>query len=126
MIEIEISDAMKKQAAAAAGYYVRRRVTERNKFYFKTSDGGSDGQVVVGEDAAWELAWKDLCRRRVVWLHKKGGIYAEIGEGRLCDRGDGRLPEVMVYEHLAPHDRGIWVRDLAEFDEPGRFVRIVP
>lgn len=51
--------------------------------------------------------------------HYKGGLYRLLGPVRDADTGepllgqDG-LPRV-VYQHLYPHEPGLWVRDRTEF-----------
>lgn len=64
--------------------------------------------------------WFMLKQQFHLYRHKKGGVYRKIGEGRHADDGSA----VVIYEHLWPHERGLWVRDKAEFEEPGRFERI--
>jgi hypothetical protein len=64
-------------------------------------------------------AFEEAVRLFELYLHKKGGIYRKLYDAKHTDGG-----EVVVYEHIWPHEKGIWVRPKAEFEEPGRFVRI--
>jgi hypothetical protein len=64
--------------------------------------------------------WNVLKQQFALYRHKKGGVYRKLYEGRHADDGSA----VVIYEHLWPHERGIWVRNKAEFEEPGRFERI--
>lgn len=115
----EIEPELRRRAAEVIGYAV------------------SEGHVVNGwawinemghscwgwpdEQAAWDAAFRDICRRWVIYRHKKGGIY----QSRFGARATwGDCEPMMVYHHLAPHEPGAWVRPLAEFEEPGRFVRV--
>jgi hypothetical protein len=45
--------------------------------------------------------------------HYKGGLYRKIGLARHTETEES----VVVYEHLWPHARGLWVRPAAMFDE---------
>ena len=38
--------------------------------------------------------------------HYKGGLYRVIGVARHCETEE----TMIVYEHLWPHERGLWVR----------------
>jgi hypothetical protein len=60
-----------------------------------------------------------VCSGDELYLHKKGGIYRKLYDAKHTDGGD-----VVVYEHIWPHEKGIWVRPKAEFEEAGRFTRI--
>lgn len=44
--------------------------------------------------------------------HYKGGLYRKLSEGKHSETGE----EVVVYEHLYPHERGIWVRPTEMFN----------
>lgn len=53
--------------------------------------------------------------------HYKGGLYRLLGVPRDADTGDAllngqRLDQRVAYEHLWPNDKGLWVRDLTEFE----------
>ena len=71
-------------------------------------------------DAEVAAAFDRLVAAEAIYLHKKGGVYRRMHEARSSD--DERA--VVVYEHLWPHPRGVWVRDAAEFDQPERFARL--
>ncbi|HYF21951.1 MAG TPA: DUF1653 domain-containing protein [Caulobacteraceae bacterium] len=43
--------------------------------------------------------------------HFKGGLYRYVGEARHSET----LEPMVVYEHLWPHERGLWVRPAAMF-----------
>lgn len=43
--------------------------------------------------------------------HFKGGLYRFVGEARHSETQEA----LVVYEHLWPHDRGLWVRPAAMF-----------
>lgn len=115
----EIDPTLAKQAAEAAGYTVvysgivsgwgaRSPALDDARWGFNTEEEG------------WAEAFRWMCEREPVYRHKKGGIYVTLMEGRsTVDES-----EVQVYRHLAPHDVGVWVRPLAEFNEEGRFVRV--
>lgn len=52
-------------------------------------------------------------------VHYKGGLYRVIGLATHSETEES----LMVYEHLWPHTRGLWVRPAAMFDgllEDGR------
>jgi hypothetical protein len=51
----------------------------------------------VTEDEALKLA---------THRHYKGGLYRLLGEARHSETGE----TMVVYEHLWPHARGLWVR----------------
>ncbi len=53
------------------------------------------------------------------YLHKKGGLYWKMFEGKLTDNES----DVIIYKHIYPHEVGIWVRDKKEFED-GRFRRV--
>ncbi|HEY0052847.1 MAG TPA: DUF1653 domain-containing protein [Caulobacteraceae bacterium] len=74
--------------------------------------GASDAEVAAAFDR--------LVAEQPIYLHKKGGVYRRMHEARSSD--DERA--VVVYEHLWPHPRGVWVRDAVEFDQPERFARL--
>lgn len=98
---------------------------------FKYHAGGGSSFLAPLAGSDWSRVYRDpglcladafehLCEHSAVYQHKKGGIYRVIGEGRLTDDKS----EVVVYEHLGPHEKGIWVRAKGEFYEPGRFERL--
>lgn len=64
--------------------------------------------------------WATAVQRHELFRHKKGGIYRLVHRGRHADDGS----RVVIYQHLWPHQVGLWVRNEAEFFEEGRFVRI--
>ena len=45
--------------------------------------------------------------------HYKGGLYRVIGVARHSETEESMI----VYEHLWPHERGLWVRPAAMFNE---------
>jgi hypothetical protein len=45
--------------------------------------------------------------------HYKGGLYRVIGVARHSETEEAMI----VYEHLWPHERGLWVRPAAMFNE---------
>ena len=45
--------------------------------------------------------------------HYKGGLYRFLSEARHSETGE----ILVVYEHLWPHPRGLWVRPAAMFAE---------
>lgn len=53
------------------------------------------------------------------YLHKKGGLYWKLFEGKLTDDAS----DVIIYKHVYPHEVGVWVRNKAEFED-GRFRRV--
>lgn len=73
------------------------------------------------EEKAWAASWKDFVDEDEVYRHKKGGVYRKLMEG---DMAQPEPRPVVIYEHLWPHERAVWIRDKAEFEEPGRFERI--
>jgi hypothetical protein len=44
--------------------------------------------------------------------HYKGGLYRELGVGHHSEDkdADGKPIKMVIYEHLYPHERGLWVR----------------
>jgi hypothetical protein len=44
--------------------------------------------------------------------HRDGGLYRFVAVARSADT----TAEVVVYEHLWPFERGLWVRDRIEFE----------
>ncbi len=52
------------------------------------------------------------------YRHLDGGLYRFVSLARSADTAK----DVVVYEHLWPFERGLWVRDRAEFET--RFVPI--
>jgi hypothetical protein len=113
---------MKLQVLEAAGYQIRRWPTDRNHHYFVPPGGrqGSGRMREPGQEVAIERAWAHLCENSGVYRHKKGGIYQVLMEGKETDG----CSEVVIYKHLAPHEPRVWVRNKAEFYEPGRFERL--
>ena len=123
----EIDEALRRQAIAVAGYNLiipaldgRRLFQKANSYWGWTGPGHAGDTGYPSEAGAVDGAFAHLCRTKQVMRHKKGGIYMTVGVAKHTGTGE----EVMVYDHLAPHEKGTWVRELAEFDEPGRFVRI--
>lgn len=121
----EIDPTLAKQAAEAAGYTVvysgivsgwgaRSPALDDARWGFNTEEEG------------WAEAFRWMCEREPVYRHKKGGIYVTLMTGKLTFEGVdwAEGSEAMVYRHLAPHDVGVWIRPLAEFNEEGRFVRV--
>lgn len=124
MIEFDL----KKQAATAAGYSVvysgivsgwgaRSPAMDDARWGFNTEEEG------------WEEAFRWMCEREEIYLHKKGGIYVGLMTGKLTFEAPAAAgvvggSEAKVYRHLAPHEPGVWIRPLAEFEEEGRFVRL--
>jgi hypothetical protein len=45
--------------------------------------------------------------------HYKGGLYRYVGEARHSET----MEALVVYEHLWPKERGLWVRPAAMFHE---------
>lgn len=121
---------LKKASAAAAGYTVAYSGVISGWGCRWSEDSGPNAEWGWNNEwEAWEAAFAHLCRTQVVYRHKKGGIYMQLMEGKLTSMTPavaamvGGEP-VMIYKHLAPHEPGVWVRPLAEFNEEGRFVRI--
>lgn len=52
-----------------------------------------------------------LQTKGIIYRHYKGGIYRFITIGK--ETGVGA--DVVIYEHLWPHERGVWVRPYQEF-----------
>jgi hypothetical protein len=101
----------------------KRIVAERLGFSVHDGQVWLDGDPVGGaasEEAGWERAFEECVLWNKLYLHKKGGIYRVLN--RDVRHADGGT--VVLYEHLWPHERALWVRNQAEFDEPGRFERI--
>lgn len=120
MIWSEVDWELRARSVMAKGYLVARGVLG-DGWGFITPEGLRRWGY-TDEFAATDGAFRHLAGAgRELVRHKKGGIYLVLGVARLVEGG-----EVMIYEHLAPHERGSWVRDLAEFREPGRFERIEP
>ena len=69
--------------------------------------------------AAVNRWWRRLVSWNMLYRHKKGGVYSRSPRDATCaDRGI----QVVVYEHVWPHKAGqVFVRSLAEFEEPDRF-----
>lgn len=112
----DIADRLRRKACDQAGYRVG---LDGDEWYFV----GREGDCWYGwatEYEAWAAAFRRLCDLGEVFRHKKGGIYRTLTTGKETEGGG----DVVIYEHLAPHERGVWVRDLAEFNEPGRFERV--
>lgn len=117
----EIEPGLRKTAAAAAGYtVVYSGLISGWGYRWHDGVGLNARWGWIDEAQAWDEAFAELCRRETVYRHKKGGIYVSVMGGR--STVDNEL--VMIYRHLAPHEPGVWVRPLAEFDEPGRFVHV--
>lgn len=112
---------MKREVLERLGYEIRRRLLDNDAWCV---DQPALREFSWGrfetEDEAFDAAWRDAIEDGTIYLHKKGGVYRTLMEGRSTDTGAA----VIVYEHLWPHERGVWVRDLAEFHEPSRFTRI--
>jgi hypothetical protein len=51
-------------------------------------------------------------RQLATHRHYKGGLYRALGIARHSETGEA----LMVYEHLWPHARGLWVRPAEMFD----------
>ncbi len=69
------------------------------------------------------LSDRDLLMRcsEATHQHFKGGLYRLLGHALDADTGEAilgkdGLPRV-VYEHVYPHARQIWVRDRSEWEE---------
>ncbi len=77
--------------------------------------------VALGREAS-QAAFDDLCRTHELYLHKKGGLYRKLLDARSSEDESA----VVVYEHLWPHKRGVWVRPANQFYEPERFKRLCP
>jgi len=75
--------------------------------------------VALGAEPSQD-AFDDLCRTNDIYLHKKGGLYRKLYDARHSDDESA----VVVYEHLWPHKRGVWVRLADQFYEPERFRRL--
>jgi hypothetical protein len=106
---VELSDYQKRQVLHRCEYSIDYITAGRwgFRYTFETFDT---------EAGAWDGAWAHLVSRNDVYLHKKGGVYRKLHE---ANQGT-----VIVYEHIWPHERGVWVRDRAEFEDPGRFVKL--
>lgn len=87
--------------------------------------------------------WPSRTKHEELYRHKNGGVYRKLFEATATEAKhvNGKLeiddtviidtfivPEhaVVVYEYIWPHEQGArYVRPKAEFEEPGRFVRII-
>ena len=103
MIDIE----QKKGVLARMGYSI---VLKGGHWTWASTEAQWVGWCATANDA-WESAWLDLIEDEEIYLHKKGGIYRKLYDARHADGDD-----VVVYEHLWPHDRGVWVRRKEEFE----------
>jgi hypothetical protein len=54
---------------------------------------------------------EDAARKLATHRHYKGGLYRFIGEARHSETDE----RMVVYEHLWPHARGLWVRPAVMF-----------
>lgn len=106
----EVDPALRRQAARVSGGQI---------FPFKHGFYGGCGAVLT-EDEAWDRLFQNMCQWQQVFRHKKGGIYIIMAIGTSTETGR----EVVIYRHLAPHSVGVWVRDMEEFYELGRFERL--
>jgi len=86
------------------------------------SDEARDAVCIALGAEPSQSAFDDLCRTHSLYLHKKGGLYRKLYDARSSE--DERA--VVVYEHLWPHPRGVWVRPADQFNEPDRFRRLTP
>ncbi len=50
-------------------------------------------------------------RQLATHRHYKGGLYRYVGEARHSETEEA----LVVYEHIWPHQRGLWVRPAAMF-----------
>jgi hypothetical protein len=55
---------------------------------------------------------EDEARLLATHRHYKGGLYRVVGSARHSET----LENMTVYEHLWPHERGLWVRPQAMFE----------
>jgi len=106
----EVDEGLRRQAARVGGGMI---YPLKDGFY------GNRGTVVT-EDQAWDELFQKRCQWQQVFRHKKGGIYVIMTIAVSTETGR----DVVVYRHLAPHSSGVWVRDLEEFYDEGRFTRI--
>lgn len=68
---------------------------------------------------------EDEALKAATHRHYKGGLYRWIGEAKHSET----MEPMVVYEHLWPHERGLWVRPAAMFhgtldDGRARFQRV--
>lgn len=93
-----------------------------------------DGERVVTDNGLVDYTpetylakfWQNTLESYGLLRHKKGGVYRKTGEA-LDSSNSRQLGEdisMVIYEHVWPHARQLYVRPKAEFEEPGRFVRI--
>lgn len=55
---------------------------------------------------------EDDARKLATHRHYKGGLYRVIGSARHSET----LETMTLYEHLWPHEQGLWVRPKAMFE----------
>lgn len=125
MLTTDIKKDLRRLAAERAGYTVMAGGLVGGWGFRFLTDGRLDARWgLKDEEAAWDGAFDHLCGVRDVYLHKKGGIYAGVGVADKAWSDFEASQKVMIYEHLAPRPYGMWVRDLAEFHDEGRFTRV--
>ena len=99
-------------------YFVINRNGHKDEIYSRQR------QVAWDYDTAVEVAWAFVLQHYEIYLHKKGGIYRKIKEGPMPEGDHGAANIIVNYEHLWPHERAEAYRFKAEWEAPGRFVRI--
>lgn len=70
-----------------------------------TRSPSASDQTAPTQDGRSDLTESDA-RRIATHRHYKGGLYRKIGIARHSET----LEDVVLYEHLWPHPRGLWVR----------------
>lgn len=134
VVWFSIDPALRIQSAKSAGYRVLAAgpagsIAHGVRGWGFLTPGGHEKWGMADESAAWDEAFRHMCSaHQPVVLHKKGGIYRVLGEAHKAwtEWDEDATQKVMTYEHLAPHERAMWVRDLSEFHDEGRFRKVLP